>query len=54
VIQSGNNQQVCFASEQDFVAYVAWLKDYTMEVVDLNIVCYKKKIIVYTFTVILS
>ena len=29
VIQRGNNRQVCFASEQDFVAYAAWLKEYS-------------------------
>ena len=29
VIQRGNNRQVCFASEQDFAAYAAWLKDYS-------------------------
>ena len=28
VIQRGNNRQVCFASEQDFYAYAAWLKEY--------------------------
>ncbi len=28
VIQRGNNRQVCFASEQDFYAYIGWLKDY--------------------------
>lgn len=28
VIQRGNNRQVCFADEQDFAAYVGWLKDY--------------------------
>ena len=29
VIQRGNNRQVCFASEQDFAAYVSWLRDYS-------------------------
>lgn len=29
-IQPGNNRQVCFASEQDFAAYAAWLKDYSI------------------------
>ena len=29
IIQRGNNRQVCFASEQDFAAYVGWLKDYS-------------------------
>ena len=28
IIQRGNNRQVCFACEQDFAAYVSWLKDY--------------------------
>lgn len=28
VIQRGNNRQVCFASEQDFSAYINWLKEY--------------------------
>ena len=28
IIQRGNNRQVCFANEQDFEAYVGWLKDY--------------------------
>ena len=28
IIQRGNNRQVCFASEQDFAAYVSWLKGY--------------------------
>ena len=31
VIQRGNNRQVCFASEQDMQAYVAWLKKYSAE-----------------------
>ena len=31
VIQRGNNRQVCFASEQDIQAYVAWLKEYSAE-----------------------
>ena len=29
VIQRGNNRQVCFASDQDFYAYIGWLKDYS-------------------------
>ena len=29
VIQRGNNRQVCFANEQDFAAYAAWLNDYS-------------------------
>ena len=28
IIRRGNNRQVCFDSEQDFSAYVSWLKDY--------------------------
>ncbi|MEZ9593140.1 transposase, partial [Shewanella sp. 10N.261.52.F9] len=28
IIQRGNNRQACFTSEQDFIAYTAWLKDY--------------------------
>ncbi len=28
VIQRGNNRQVCFAAEEDFVAYLGWLKAY--------------------------
>ncbi len=28
IIQRGNNRQVCFADEQDFVAYAGWLKEY--------------------------
>ena len=27
IIQRGNNRQDCFASEQDFGAYIGWLKD---------------------------
>lgn len=29
VIQRGNNRQVCFAREQDFTAYIGWLKVYS-------------------------
>ena len=29
IIQRGNNRQVCFASEQDYRAYLYWLKDYS-------------------------
>ena len=29
VIQRGNNQQVCFVSEQDFAVYADWLKGYS-------------------------
>jgi putative transposase len=28
IIQRGNNRQVCFVSEDDFVTYVHWLKEY--------------------------
>ncbi|GIU31948.1 transposase [Shewanella schlegeliana] len=28
IIQRGNNRQACFTSEQDFIAYTGWLKDY--------------------------
>lgn len=28
VIQRGNNRQVCFCSEQDFIAYAGWLNQY--------------------------
>jgi putative transposase len=31
VIQRGNNRQVCFASEQDFVAYAHWLLEYSVK-----------------------
>lgn len=31
IIQRGNNRQACFASEQDFTAYLHWLKDYSIE-----------------------
>lgn len=29
IIQRGNNRQQCFASEEDFAAYVHWLKEYS-------------------------
>jgi len=29
VIQRGNNRQVCFGSEQDMVAYIGWLKEFS-------------------------
>jgi len=29
VIQRGNNRQLCFVREQDFAAYVSWLKEYS-------------------------
>ena len=28
VIQRGNNRQVCFVSEEDYVAYIVWLAEY--------------------------
>lgn len=31
VIQRGNNRQVCFCCEDDFIAYAGWLRDYTEE-----------------------
>lgn len=31
VIQRGNNRGVCFASEQDFVAYANWLYEYSIK-----------------------
>ena len=31
IIQRGNNRQVCFASEDDFIAYVHWLTEYAKE-----------------------
>jgi len=31
IIQRGNNHQACFANEQDFTAYAAWLKEYANE-----------------------
>jgi putative transposase len=27
IIQRGNNRQVCFVTEQDFGAYIGWLKE---------------------------
>ncbi|MEO9944251.1 MAG: transposase [Paraglaciecola sp.] len=29
VIQRGNNRQICFGSEQDFYAYIGWLKTFS-------------------------
>ncbi|WP_166425467.1 transposase [Paraglaciecola sp. 20A4] len=29
IVQRGNNRQVCFVEEQDFVAYVGWLIEYS-------------------------
>ncbi|ALS99755.1 transposase [Lacimicrobium alkaliphilum] len=31
VIQRGNNRQQCFADQQDYRAYIGWLKDYSQE-----------------------
>jgi putative transposase len=31
VIQRGNNREVCFASEEDFVAYAGWLHEYSIK-----------------------
>ncbi|SDK64736.1 transposase [Microbulbifer yueqingensis] len=31
VIQRGNNRQVCFCCEDDFIAYAGWLRDYADE-----------------------
>jgi putative transposase len=31
IIQRGNNRQVCFASEDDFIAYAHWLTEYAQE-----------------------
>ncbi|GAA5525253.1 hypothetical protein Maes01_01818 [Microbulbifer aestuariivivens] len=31
VIQRGNNRQVCFGCEDDFIAYAGWLRDYAEE-----------------------
>jgi hypothetical protein len=28
IIQRGNNRQICLGSEQDFFAYVGWLKEF--------------------------
>ena len=28
IIHRGNNRQACFSSEEDFIAYVGWLKEY--------------------------
>jgi len=28
IIQRGNNNQICFASEEDFAAYLDWIKLY--------------------------
>jgi putative transposase len=31
IIQRGNNRQICFGSEQDFFAYVDWLKEFSVK-----------------------
>ena len=31
VIQRGNNRQLCFLHEEDYVAYVHWLKEYAVK-----------------------
>ena len=31
VIQRGNNRQICFANEQDFFAYIGWLKEFSVK-----------------------
>ncbi|NVK72152.1 MAG: transposase [Oceanospirillaceae bacterium] len=31
IIQRGNNRQVCFASEEDFIAYAHWLTEYSQK-----------------------
>ncbi|PKG95380.1 hypothetical protein [Paraglaciecola sp. MB-3u-78] len=31
IIQRGNNRQICFGSEQDFFAYVGWLKEFSVK-----------------------
>jgi len=31
VIQRGNNRQVCFGSEDDFIAYAGWLHEYSLK-----------------------
>ena len=28
VIQRGNNRQICFAGDEDFIAYAGWLREY--------------------------
>jgi len=37
LIQRGNNKQACFAAEEDFSAYVGWLKEYSKQfLVDIH------------------
>ena len=31
IIQRGNNRQICFGSEQDFFAYLGWLKEFSVK-----------------------
>ncbi|PLX47423.1 MAG: transposase [Desulfobulbaceae bacterium] len=31
VIQRGNNRQVCFVADEDYIAYVGWLKEYSQK-----------------------
>jgi putative transposase len=31
IIQRGNNRQVCFFYEPDYIAYAAWLRDYSLK-----------------------
>ena len=31
IIQRGNNRQVCFVAEEDYIAYVDWLKEYAQK-----------------------
>jgi putative transposase len=31
VIQCGNNRQICFGNEQDFCAYIGWLKEFSVK-----------------------
>jgi REP element-mobilizing transposase RayT len=31
IIQRGNNRQICFGSEQNFFAYVGWLKEFSVK-----------------------
>ncbi|WP_370634377.1 transposase [Methylophilus sp. Leaf408] len=31
IIQRGNNRHTCFVSEEDFIAYLGWLKEYSQK-----------------------
>ena len=31
VIQRGNNRQVCFCCDEDFIAYAGWLREYAAQ-----------------------